>query len=224
MPLTVSVIMPALNEAKNVGAAIADTLQAMDDYAIEGEIIVVNDGSTDETEARVRDAMDADPRVRLTNHPAPKGIGASFWEGVAAMRGDIVTMLPGDNENFPHEILRYVDLLQHVDIVIPFLFDRGVRTAFRKFLSVTYRTIINVTFLVNFNYTNGTVLYRRSVLEDIEYQSTGFFFQTDILIRSVKKGYLFAEVPYKIRSRKSGKSKAMSFPSFLQVVRGYMRL
>ena len=94
MPLTVSVIMPALNEAKNVGAAIADTLQAMDDYAIEGEIIVVNDGSTDETEARVRDAMDADPRVRLTNHPAPKGIGASFWEGVAAMRGDIVTMLP----------------------------------------------------------------------------------------------------------------------------------
>ena len=50
------------------------------------------------------------------------------------------------------------------------------------------------------------------------------FFQTDILVRAVKGGYLFAEVPYRLGARSSGVSKAVSFPSFMQVVKGYLRL
>ena len=99
-----------------------------------------------------------------------------------------------------------------------------LRPLFRNALSLLYRFIINTTFLVNFNYTNGTILYRRSILWGINERSDGFFFQTDILIRAAKKGYLFAEVPYKIGSRKSGSSKAISFPSLFKVIKGYLKL
>lgn len=221
----VSVIMPALNEEANICDAIDATLGAFDFFKIEGEIIVVNDGSTDRTQDLIEQKMKEYPnKIFLIRHLKPKGIGASFWEGVDCSNGNIIVMLPGDNENDPQETLRYYMLLEHVDIVVPFIFNREARSLVRNFLSYVYRFIINTTFLVNFNYTNGTILYRKSLLKELPSRSQGFFFQTDILIRAVKKGYLFAEVPYKLGQRKIGKSKAVTFPSLLQVVRGYLRL
>lgn len=220
----ISVIMPALNEQDNILSAITNTLKALEDFKINGEIIVVNDGSIDRTHDLVCEAMKKDSRVRVLKHNTPEGIGASFWYGVDNARGEIVVLLPGDNENIPTETLRYYKLLEHVDMVIPFVFNKEVRPLFRNILSFIYRFIINTTFTVNFNYTNGTVLYRKSILGELDYRSKGFFFQADILIRTVKKGYLFAEVPYKLSLRRKGVSKALIFPSLTQVIRGYLRL
>lgn len=220
----VTIVMPALNEEENILSAINNTLKSLDDYSIDGEIIVINDGSTDKTRELVYEAMTKDSRISLINHESPKGVGASFWDGVDNAKGDMVTMLPGDNENDPWEILRYIKLLEHVDMVIPFVFNKKVRSICRNVLSFIYRFIINTTFMVNFNYTNGTVLYRHSILKELKYRSTGFFFQTDILIRTVKRGYLFAEVPYSLALRSSGVSKAVTFPSLMNVIKGYLRL
>jgi len=222
--LFLSVIMPALNEERNILSAISNTLGALDHFDIDGEIIVVNDGSTDKTEDLINDIAGKHTRVKMFKHDMPQGIGASFWDGVDSAIGNIVVMIPGDNENDPTEIFRYTPLLEHVDIVVPFIFNREVRSIFRNAVSFMYRFIINTTFLVNFNYTNGTVLYRKSILKDVDYRSKSFFFQTDILVRMGKKGYLFAEVPYRLDLRKEGISKAVSFPSFLKVAQGYLRL
>jgi len=222
--LDVTIIMPALNEEKNILLAIKNTLKAFEESGISGEIIVINDGSSDRTEGLVNNFMQADKRVHLVSHDKPKGIGASFWVGVDNAQGETIVLIPGDNEVDPWEILRYFRLLKHVDIVIPFVFNKEVRSLFRNALSFIYRFIINSTFLVNFNYTNGTVLYRKFILKELDFRSTSFFFQTDILVRVVKKGYLFAEVPYRLGLRKEGASKAVTFPSLLQVTKGYLRL
>lgn len=222
----ISVIMPALNEEKNIISAIENTLVAFKDYCLKGEIIVINDGSTDGTVQLVKERLSigGEYEIRLINHDKPRGVGDSFWEGVERAKGEIIIMLPGDNENDPWEIFRYVDLLEHVDMVIPFVFNKQVRSLFRNILSYIYRLIINTTFRVNFNYTNGTVLYRKSILSHIDFKSKGFFFQTEILIKVAKKGYLFAEVPYRLGLRPDGMSKAVTFPSFLKVVKGYLNL
>lgn len=219
-----TVIMPALNEEKNILLAIQIVMNVFEDYKIDGEVIVIDDGSTDKTTELVRGIMLTNNRIRLLRHTSPMGIGASFWDGVDRANGDAIVLLPGDNENDPWEILRYHFLLEHVDMVIPFVFNKEARSLFRNALSLIYRFIINTTFLVNFNYTNGTVLYRKSVLKELDFRTKGFFFQTDILIRTAKKGYLFAEVPYRLGLRKDGVSKAVTFPSLLQVIKGYIRL
>ena len=220
----ISVIMPALNEEKNIKDAVDNTLKAFEDFGIKGEIIVVNDGSTDKTEAIAKSIIDDNSPVSILIHDTPKGIGASFWDGVDNARGNVVVIFPGDNENDPWEIFRYYKVLDHVDIVIPFVFNREVRPIFRNILSFIYRFIINATFVVNLNYTNGTVLYRKSILKELNNRATSFFFQTDILIRTIKKGYLFAEVPYRLGIRNKGESKAVSFPSLFQVMRAYLQL
>lgn len=216
--------MPALNEERNILPAIQATLKAFGDLNIKGEIIVVDDGSTDHTEALIREMMAQDPRVRMLKHEKPEGIGTSFWDGVQSAQGNIVTMFSGDNENIPYEALRYIDLLQHVDIVVPFVYNRGCRGKFREFLSSLFRTIINLSFRLNLNYTNGTVLYRKSILDSMHLQSKGFLYQAEILVKMIRKGYFFAEVPYSIRKRDTGTSKAISFRSFINVVKSYFLL
>ncbi len=222
--LSLSVIMPALNEEDNVMSAIDRTLSAFDDFEIKGEIIVVNDGSTDNTGGLVQNRATGEKRVRMIVHKVPQGIGASFWDGVKEAGGDIVTMFPGDDENDPVEPLRYFYLLDNVDIVVPFICNRGVRSKNRERLSALYTSIINLTFGTRLNYTNGTVLYRKSILAGLELKSGGFFYQTELLVKTIKRGYLFAEVPNLLRKRESGTSKAVSFKSFCAVVKGYLQL
>lgn len=224
MSVDLSVIIPALNEQDNIESTIRDTLRALDEFKINAEIVVINDGSTDKTGEIIARLMQSDLRIRVLRHDRPQGVGASFWDGVDNAQGEAVVMLPGDNENDPREIFRYFRLLEDVDIVIPFNFNKQARSLFRNALSFVYRFIINTTFLVNFNYTNGTILFRRSLLKEIEHRSRSFFFLTDILVRSVKKGYLFAEVPYRLGLRKTGVSKAVTIPSLFQVMGGYLRL
>lgn len=219
-----TVVMPALNEEREILGAVKNVLRAFADFNIPGEIFLINDGSRDQTEELVRGFLQTDKRIRIIRHDRPQGIGACFWEGVDNARGRAVVLLPGDNENDPWEIFRYFKLLEQVDIIIPFVFNKEARSIFRNALSFVYRFIVNTTFLVNFNYTNGTVLYRRSILKELDFRSKGFFFQTDILVRLVKRGYLFAEVPYRLGMRKTGLSKAVNFPSLFKVVKGYLRL
>lgn len=219
-----TVVMPALNEENNVISAIERTLSAFDRMGISGDIIVVNDGSTDDTGALVTKRAAREERVRMIVHERPQGIGASFWDGVNQAQGEVVTMFPGDDENDPVEALRYFHLLENVDIVVPFICNKGMRSKRREMLSSAFTSIVNLTFGTRLNYTNGTVLYRKSILSNLELRSTGFFYQTELLIKAIKRGYLFAEVPNLLRQRSSGVSKAISLKSFLAVARGYLYL
>jgi dolichol-phosphate mannosyltransferase len=221
---TLTLIVPALNEEKNISDVIANALKTLDDHGINAEIVVINDGSTDGTRAIVEGWCKKDSRVSLINHAAPWGVGGAYWDAVDNCKGDVVTWLPGDNENDPYETIRYHGLLEHVDIVVPFVYNRHIRPFRRRMLSGLYLLIVNKTFGCNFNYTNGAIVCRKSILKELDYRATGFFFQTDILIRAAKKGYLYAEVPFRLGMRGGGSSKAISFISFLKVVKGYLRL
>jgi len=220
--MNLSIIVPVLNEEKNIEAVINNALFSLKEFGISGEIIVVNDGSTDNTGLLVKEKIKEFPdTIKMISHKKPKGIGASFWDGVDNASGEVVVMLPGDNENDPREILRYYWLIEHVDLVIPFIFNKEIRPFFRRLLASLYNFIIRISFSVNFNYTNGTTLYRRSILKELEHRSFGLFFQTDILVRTVKRGYLFAEVPHRLNLRSSGHSKVIKFSSLIYLIKEY---
>lgn len=222
MDYTLSVIMPALNEESCIAAAINEVVKSFQSLNIVGEIVVVNDGSTDRTGEIAKSHANKYPFITIITHDSPAGIGASYWEGVKLATGKIVTLIPGDAENDPYEIFRYIPLMDHVDIVVPFFYNREVRSASRRLLSKVYKAIINLSFGYLLNYMNGTVMYRKSILENVRLKSTGFFFQTELLIKTIRQGYLYAEVPYAIRNRESGRSKAVSLTSLLKVAYGYI--
>ncbi len=217
-------IMPALNEEANIDSAVARSLKAFEDCRLQGEVLVVDDGSGDRTPERIQACMAQDARVRVLAHAAPQGIGASFWDGVSQASGRAVVYIPGDDESDPGEILRYYPLLERVDIVIPFIINREARPLFRRVLSSLYGFIVRFTWRIRLRYTNGTFLIRRSVLDEFGHHSRGFFFQVEILVRAIQRGHPFTEVPCRLGRRRTGASKAFSWHSLAQVVRDYLRL
>ncbi len=223
---SLSIIMPALNEEKNIISAVDSSVKAAEKSGIKVEIIIVNDGSTDKTKILLEDYKKVNKKrnIKIISHEKPMGIGYSFMDGVNSASSEIVVMFPGDNENDSESALECFHMLNHVDILVPFIHNDEVRDRFRRLLSSLYRFIINMSFGINLNYTNGTVFYRRCIFNDIELQTTGFFYQAELLIKLIRRGYLFAEVPNFISVRSSGKTKAVSFKSFLNVAGSYLIL
>ncbi len=222
--LELSIIMPCLNEETNVLAASRRALSSLDRFGISGEVIVVDDGSSDETFNRANAISQEDGRVRVLRHEKPQGIGAAFWLGVKGAKKDYVVMMPGDNENDPDEVLIYFPLFKEVDVIVPFVMNVEVRSRMRRIVSSIYRLIINLSFGTRLNYTNGTVMYNRSILLDMELRSKGFFYQAELLVRLIRKGYLFAEVPTFLEERKGGKTKALTFEALRRLTGGYLKL
>lgn len=218
----ISVIVPALNEENNLLKAVENIIEAFNKLKVIGEIIIINDGSQDSTESIIKSLMNQYPFIKLISHKTSKGIGASFWVGVDESDGEFVTLLPGDAENDAFEIIRYLPLMDHVDVIIPFCYNKEARSPGRRMISKLYKGIINISFGMLLNYMNGTVMYRRSVLKSLTLRNGGFFYQTELLIKAIRKGYLYAEVDYAISQRSQGSSKALTLTSLKRVLIGYI--
>ena len=96
----VSVVVPARNEAENIGP-LADEIAAVLRERTQFELIVVNDGSTDATEATLTALKEARPWLRQVKHAASCGQSAAVRSGVAAARAPVIVTLDGDGQNDP---------------------------------------------------------------------------------------------------------------------------
>lgn len=221
---SLSVVIPCLNEEENIKLTAHRTLVALELYGIEGELIIINDGSSDKTGPIAHELAQEFDNVRVIDHTSPHGIGASFWDGVQNAQNDFVVLVPGDGEIDPEDALRYYYLTRDVDIIVPFIHNVEIRSYARRIISSLYRFIINMSFGTTLNYTNGTVIYNRTILKGMRLKSKGFLYQAELLINLVRAGYLYAETPHFLLPRNAGTTKALTLKSFGQVIGGYLVL
>lgn len=113
----VSVILPCYNAGHFLHAAIASVVHQSYRHL---EIIVINDGSTDDSDAVIRSFMEQDPRIQLISHEKNAGIIARLNEGIAIARGDFICRMDGDDVSAPERISIEINfLLSHpaIDLV-----------------------------------------------------------------------------------------------------------
>jgi dolichol-phosphate mannosyltransferase len=109
--MDLSVVIPVHNESENVLPLAGEVAAALDgrfDY----EVIFVDDGSSDETPARLREAQGRYPRLRVVRHRKQSGQSTALWTGVRHARTPIVATLDGDGQNDPADIPALVAILE----------------------------------------------------------------------------------------------------------------
>jgi dolichol-phosphate mannosyltransferase len=222
--MSLSVVVPALNEEAALGDMLKGLCAALNDSGIDWEIILINDGSEDRTQEIAGEWASNDSRIKAIHHQRPMGVGNCFRGGIRISSKEAITWLPADGENDPRGLLRYLPSLRRVDMVIPFVLNEGIRPWIRRILSKTYLWIINVSFGTSFNYTNGNVIYRREIFRVIKPESNGFFYQAECLIRGARAGFTFIEVPVQLNKALREKSKSLSLKSFCILVYEFARL
>lgn len=221
----ISIIMPAKNEEKLISLAIDNVVLALDSLRLNGEIIVVNDGSEDGTHDIVIQKQKHYSNIKIINNDVSLGIGGAFLKGVEEACEDFVVLIPGDNENDAFSILEiFKDINGCNDLLIPYVVNIEERSVLRRILSKLYTSILNLTFNLNLRYYNGTAIYRKSVFENLEISSKGFFFSAEIILRSLKNKYTYREIPVKLNAKESRKSEALKINSIKKVIVDYFRI
>jgi dolichol-phosphate mannosyltransferase len=107
-----AVVIPARNEASNIGGTLDTIRGALRRERIAYEIVVVDDGSTDATAEAVRARAAEDPGVRLTHNGPPHGFGYAVRRGLDVFEADAVAIMMGDGSDDPEDLVRYYYVLQ----------------------------------------------------------------------------------------------------------------
>jgi len=136
--MKISVIMPAYNEEKHIKEAIEEAIEALEKIGLNYEIVVVNDGSKDETTSKVLMCIKKYNGIKLVSYSENKGKGFAIKEGFKHTSGDIIFLLDSDGEISPINLQEYFNALKYVDIAIGSKWHKqsNVQAPFlRKFLS-----------------------------------------------------------------------------------------
>lgn len=203
-PFGISVVLPAYNEEPNVAAAIAQAGAAMRSIGARYEIIVVDDGSRDNTAAVVEALLAATPGLRLVRHPANRGYGGALRSGFAAATREWIMLNASDNQFDMAEVTRFLPLMPANDLVCGYRADRQDHPM-RKLNAFGW----NLTVRLLFGYLTrdidcGFKIFRRSVLERVNLTSNGAMVDTELLAGARARGFRIAEVPVTHLPRRQG--------------------
>jgi glycosyltransferase involved in cell wall biosynthesis len=219
-----TVVIPAFNEAENIGPTVDRVVQALTTTIADGEIIIVNDGSADDT-GRCADALAARlPNVKALHNARNMGLGYSYTRGVAAASKHWFVYIPGDN-TWPYR--SFITLFQSVgraDIITSYSTNPEIRPAGRRMVSALYTLTINVLFGHRMRYYNGLTIYPLVYLRVHPIRTYGFGFQAETLLRALSDGYSVVEVALPIDERPAGGSKAVTARNILSVLATLGRL
>src|SRR5579885_2213612 len=121
-----SVVLPAHNEEAAIAGTIRSVVNALDEWGLDFEVIVVNDGSKDRTQAIVEEIAVGDRRVRLLNHAVNQGYGAALVSGFEAVSGDktLVFFMDSDGQFDIRDLERFFAHIEEYDAVLGYRIDR----------------------------------------------------------------------------------------------------
>jgi glycosyltransferase involved in cell wall biosynthesis len=168
--LKLSVIVPAYQEGARIRANLLRLVGELDAMCTSYEVIVVSDGSTDDTVAEARSVES--PRVTVLSYAVNMGKGHALSCGVRQVSGELVTFIDADMELNPKEIRTFVNLLESGghDVVVGSKRHRQSRVEyplFRRLQSMAYQLLVRVLFSLRVRDTQtGLKLFRREVLAE----------------------------------------------------------
>jgi glycosyltransferase involved in cell wall biosynthesis len=192
----ISIVMPCLNEAETLSVCITKAKHFLKSNRIEGEIIVADNGSTDNS---VEIATEMGVRVI---HVAEKGYGNALRGGFEAARGQYVIMGDADDSYDFSDLMPFIDNLDRgCDLVIGNRFKGGIRSGAMPFL---HRYVGNpiLSWIARLFFKShigdfhcGLRGFRRDVLPALNLQTAGMEFASEMIVKAVMRGLKIHEVP-----------------------------
>jgi len=208
--LTVSVVIPCLNEAENIALCVNSARAALEDSGLRGEVIVVDNASEDGSGSL---AQAAGARVVLEPR---RGYGNAYLAGFAAARGRYIVMADADLTYDFGEIPRFIAALEAgAQLVIGNRMNNiqpGAMPWTHRYIGNPVLTgLLNILFRTGVGDAHcGMRALRRDVLEDLDLRTTGMEFASEMVIRAAKAHLTISEIAIEYRPR-GGSSKLSRF-------------
>lgn len=225
---SLSLIFPAFNEAGNLPDAVSAASGVLDEIGADWEIIVVDDGSTDDTWMVAMALARQDGRIRPVRHAVNGGYGAALRTGFGEARWDLVFFTDADLQFDLAELPALIPLVERYDIVAGYRASRQ-DPGYRRLNAWAWGRAVRALFGLEVVDVNCAFkLFRRSVLSSISLRSAGAFINTELLVRARSAGCSLHQVPVshfpRARGEQTGANPAVILRAFVELGEMYREL
>lgn len=222
----ISIVISALNEEKTVQNVLSKVLKVFDRHKLNGEIIFMDNHSTDNTGELADKAAAKDKRIIVIHrrNRIDKDLGSSLREGFANSHGKYVLIMDCDLSHSPDEIPNLLRHKKKADIIVGSRYTKGGKADMnlkRSIISKTFNLLTRILLNIDIkDITTGFKLYNKKVLDKLKLESTGFGLHVEILLKALNKGYTAIEIPiyYQRADKKSTLNYRKQFLSYAKPV------
>lgn len=222
--MKLSLVIPAYNEAKNIGAVITGLAAALRKIGDPFEIVAVDNGSTDETEKVLKELSRQIPELVSARIFPNEGYGNGILAGLAVAQGNVLGWMHADNQVSPTDVLLIYQNLnrKNLDFCKAVRVDRDEHWM-RIIQSRAYNIFFRLLFGGVLRDINGTPkLFKRELYEGLNLRSRDWFIDPEIVIKALRRGAKIGEVEVKWSMRPGGSSH-VSFGAWLQFVKNLIK-
>ena len=213
----VTIVMPALNEENNIIPSIKLVQNVFDEFNIPYELILINDGSIDNTGKICDNFSNENENITVIHHNYPKGMGSCYKEALILSKMPYFMLIVSKNECEKESIKSIIKNRKAADMVIPYTVNQNQRDFFRRYVSQLFTYTLNILTGIKLNYFNGTVLHNTHLLKKISFDANYHTFQSEALIKLIKLKYSYIEVPTIVNWNKKHKTNAFKIKNISSV-------
>ncbi|MCB0385801.1 MAG: glycosyltransferase family 2 protein [Bdellovibrionales bacterium] len=204
-----TIILFGYNEGDSMDQTLEATLKVAKELSDDFEILLVDDGSTDNTVARSQEWLDREPRLRILRHAQNQGIGSALHTGYAAATKENLVALPLDGQFDPRELLPFAEIPDHQ--VISFCrYGRPGYSLYRKGLSHFNRALNSTLLGLHLNDVNWVKIYKREDLQSLPLSIQSSLVESEICAKLTQTGCQFVEIPSRYLPRRGGIARGAS--------------
>lgn len=216
---SLSVVMPVYNEADAIGATTEEALRVLDVGVRDFEIILVNDGSTDQTGALLATLAASDPRIRVITHKRNQGYGAALVDGFAAASKALTFFMDSDGQFDIRDLTRLFPFIDEYDAVIGYRVNRQ-DTWLRKLNAWGWKTLIWFVLGVRARDIDCAFkLLRTSFLHEHPLETRGAMINAGLLYKLKRAGCSYFEVGVQHFPRQGGRATGANLRVILRAFR-----
>ena len=212
--MKLSVVMPARNEEGCIVETVTGLIDTLKREAIPHEIVVVNDGSTDSTEAKLCALRATEPTLKPVSNSGRHGFGMAIRFGIDNADGDVVAIMMADASDSPDDLVVYYRQIQAgYECCFGSRFIKGSKVidypSHKLLLNRLANFIVRCLFGLRYNdVTNAFKCYRREVIDAMQpLISPHFNLTVEMPLKAIVRGYSYTIVPISWTNRKTGVSK-----------------
>jgi glycosyltransferase involved in cell wall biosynthesis len=215
---SISAVLPAFNEEENIEAATTRMAEALRSLPLaDWEVIIVDDGSVDNTGAIADRLASQDSRISVFHHQPNLGYAEALKTGFGNSKHKLFFFTDSDNQFDVREISRLIPLIRDVDIVCGFRIYRFDPLT-RLVISWVFNLVVRIIFRIKVRDIDCAFkLFRREVFDQVEIKSKKFFVNAEVLAKAKYYGFKMCEVGVRHYPRPAGRStvRASHVPSTL---------
>jgi putative flippase GtrA len=203
---SLSVVLPAHNEEQVIASTIFQVLEAVSCWMKDFEVIVVNDGSTDRTEAVVASIAKGDARVRLITHEVNQGYGAALVSGFNAASKELTFFMDSDGQFDIRDLKEFLPFVDEYDAVIGYRIDRQ-DTWMRKCNAWGWKQMVGLFLGVHVRDIDCAFkLLRTEFLHSHPLETRGAMINAELLYKLTQSGRTYREIGVHHLPRLSGRA------------------